>query len=98
MCTALVVGNMIASGIFLLPASLAPYGLNSVVAWLVTAAGALFIAAGCAALGPVFPNACGPYDYGRIAFGELSGSVVAWGYRTSFSCRNLASLTVSVCY
>jgi APA family basic amino acid/polyamine antiporter len=33
MCVALVVGNSIGSGVFLLPASLAPYGLNSVVAW-----------------------------------------------------------------
>jgi len=37
MSIALVMGNMIGSGVFLLPASLAPYGLNSVVAWLVTA-------------------------------------------------------------
>ena len=33
MCVALVVGNSIGSGVFLLPASLAPYGLNSVVAY-----------------------------------------------------------------
>ena len=29
MCVALVIGNSIGSGVFLLPASLAPYGLNS---------------------------------------------------------------------
>ena len=40
MCLALVVGNIIGSGVFLLPASLAPYGLNSIFGWLVTAAGA----------------------------------------------------------
>ena len=37
MCLALVVGNMIGSGIFLLPASLAPYGLNSIFGWIFTA-------------------------------------------------------------
>ena len=31
MCTALVVGNMIGSGVFMLPASLAPYGWNAVM-------------------------------------------------------------------
>ena len=98
MCTALVVGNMIASGIFLLPASLAPYGLNSIVAWLVTAAGALFIAAVCAALGRVYPSACGPYDYARIAFGELAGFVVAWVYWISIWVSNAAIATASISY
>ena len=33
-CTALVVGNTIGIGIFLLPASLAPYGLNAMLGWV----------------------------------------------------------------
>jgi basic amino acid/polyamine antiporter, APA family len=33
MCVAWVVGISIGSGVFLLPAPLAPYGLNCVVAW-----------------------------------------------------------------
>ena len=41
MCTALVVGNMIGSGIFLLPASLALYGGISILGWLITATGAI---------------------------------------------------------
>ena len=40
MCVALVVGNSIGSGVFLLPASLAPYGLNSVITWGLTGCGA----------------------------------------------------------
>ena len=35
-CIALIVGNMIGSGIFLLPASLAPYGWYSLAAWILT--------------------------------------------------------------
>ncbi len=38
-CTALVVGNMIGSGIFLLPASLAAFGPISLVGWTVTSVG-----------------------------------------------------------
>lgn len=98
MSTALVVGNMIGASVFLLPASLAPYGLNSVIAWLVTATGALFIAGVYAALGRVFPTACGPYDYTRIAFGELAGFVVAWGYWISIWVSNAAIATGAISY
>ena len=44
MCLALVVGNMIGSGIFLLPANLAPYGLNAIWGWLITIGGAMCLA------------------------------------------------------
>ena len=44
MCTALVVGNMIGSGIFLLPAALAAYGPISVAGWLATSTGAILLA------------------------------------------------------
>ncbi|EDP71204.1 probable amino acid permease [Flavobacteriales bacterium ALC-1] len=42
--TSLVVGNMIGSGIFVLPATLAKYGSVSLLGWLFTAAGALVLA------------------------------------------------------
>ena len=44
MATALVVGSMIGSGVFLLPASLAPYGAASLVGWGITLCGALLLA------------------------------------------------------
>ena len=40
MALALVMGSMIGSGVFLLPASLAPLGWNSVIGWLITVSGA----------------------------------------------------------
>jgi len=98
MCTALVVGNMIGASVFMLPVSLAPYGLNSVIGWLVTATGALFLAGVYAALGRVFPTACGPYDYTRVAFGELAGFIVAWGYWISIWVSNAAIATGAVSY
>ena len=42
--TALVVGSMIGSGTFLLPAALAPYGAASLVGWGITLCGALLLA------------------------------------------------------
>jgi APA family basic amino acid/polyamine antiporter len=44
MTSALVVGTMIGSGIFMLPVSLAPLGRNAIPAWLLSSAGALCIA------------------------------------------------------
>jgi hypothetical protein len=40
---ALVVGNSIGSGVVPLPSSLAPYGLNRMIAWRLTACGAGYL-------------------------------------------------------
>jgi APA family basic amino acid/polyamine antiporter len=64
---ALVVGNMIGSGVFLLPAALAPLGWNGVFGWLVTIPGALCLAYLFAALARSFPRAGGPYAFTRAA-------------------------------
>ena len=45
LATLLVAGNMIGSGLYLLPASLADVGSSSLLAWIAAAAGALAIAA-----------------------------------------------------
>jgi basic amino acid/polyamine antiporter, APA family len=44
MTSALVVGSMIASGIFMLPVLLAPMGVNAEVGWIISSAGAFTIA------------------------------------------------------
>ncbi len=98
MATALVVGNIIGSGVYLLPASLAPYGPNSLVAWLLTATGAVLLAVVFAALSRAFPKDGGPYVYTRAAFGELAGFVVAWGYWVSVWVGNAAIATGAVSY
>ena len=98
MATALVVGNVIGSGVYMLPASLAPYGRNSLVGWLFTATGALLLAAVFAALSRAFPKDGGPYVYTRAAFGELAGFVVAWGYWVSVWVGNAAIATGAVSY
>lgn len=98
MCLALVVGNMIGSGIFLLPASLAPYGLNSIFGWLLTAGGAVLLAIVFAQLARVYPQAGGPYIYPRVAFGECVGFVTAWGYWMSVWVGNAAIAIGTVAY
>jgi basic amino acid/polyamine antiporter, APA family len=98
MCVALVVGNSIGSGVFLLPASLAPYGLNSVLAWGFTAAGAIALAIVFARLSRAFPAAGGPYAYVHLAFGPLTAFIVAWGYWISIWVGNAGIATAAVSY
>ncbi|HKU15224.1 MAG TPA: amino acid permease [Steroidobacteraceae bacterium] len=98
MCLALVVGNMIGSGVFLLPASLAPYGVNSIFGWIFTASGGVLLAIVFAQLARVYPQAGGPYLYPRVAFGECCGFVMAWGYWMSVWVGNAAIAIGSVAY
>ncbi len=98
MCVALVVGNSIGSGVFLLPASLAPYGLNSVIAWGFTGCGALLLAVVFAQLSRAFPQAGGPYAYVNLAFGPFTAFIVAWGYWISIWVGNAAIATGAVSY
>ena len=79
-CTALVVGNMIGSGIFLLPASLAVYGPISLAGWVVTSVGAIALAILFGRLARIVPGTGGPYTYTRAGFGEFTGFLIAWGY------------------
>lgn len=88
--TALVVGNMIGSGIFLLPATLATFGYFSLLGWLVSGTGALLLAHTFARLSRQMPVNGGPYAYTRVAFGDFSAFVVAWGYWISLWTGNAA--------
>ncbi|HSR69219.1 MAG TPA: amino acid permease [Acidobacteriota bacterium] len=96
--TALVVGNMVGSGIFLLPASLAPYRGAALLGWLVTAVGALVVATVFARLARRIPQAGGPYAYAREGFGDFAGFLMAWGYWISILATNAAISVAMVSY
>ncbi len=95
---ALVVGNMIGSGIFLLPAALASFGGISIVGWLFTAAGAMFLALLFARLAAMVPKVGGPYAYTRLGFGDFAGFWIAWGYWISVWTGNAAIAVALVGY
>ena len=80
---ALVVGNMIGSGVFLLPASLAPYGWNAVGGWAITIAGALVLALVFARLTRALPEAGGAVGFVHSAFGHVPAFLVSWVYLIS---------------
>lgn len=91
MATALVIGNMIGSGIFLLPSSLAAVaGPMSLVAWVITGAGAMLLALVFATLGRAYPQTGGPYVYVRKAFGDFMGFWTAWSYWIALWVGNAA--------
>ena len=97
-CTALVAGNMIGSGIFLLPASLAPYGGWSLLGWLMTTAGSLCLAVLFAWLSAALPKAGGLYVYTHAGFGSFAGFMVAWGYWLAIVSGNAAIAVALVGY
>lgn len=79
---ALVMGNLIGSGIYLLPATLAPLGANATLGWVVTIAGAMMLSFVFARLAAAIPRAGGPYAYADAAFGPVIGFATAWSYWT----------------
>ena len=95
MCTALVVGNVIGIGIFVLPAALAPYGLNAIAGWLITIVGCAFLAITFARLARTFPQDDGPYGYTKRAFGEGMAFTVMWCYLVATWVTN-ATIAIGV--
>ncbi len=96
--TSLVVGNMIGSGIFLLPSALAAYGGISIIGWIFTTAGSLLLSIVFMHLSRSYPKIGGPYVYAREAFGNFAGFIVAYGYWISILCGNAAIAIASVSY
>lgn len=78
--TALVIGNMIGSGFFALPAQLAPFGFTSVAAWGAAIAGAMVIAWVIAGLSRAMPEATGTLAICAKALGPLPGVLIGWSF------------------
>lgn len=97
--TSLVAGNMIGSGIFMLPASLAMYGAISIYGWIFSSIGAIMLAIVFKNLSKQLPTAKGgPYAYTRAGLGEFPAFLVAWGYWISIWCTNAAIAVALVSY
>jgi len=76
----LVTGNLVGSGVYLLPATLAMYGSISLFGWIITSLGAILLSLVFAQLSARIPKTGGPYLYAREAFGDTVGYYVCWGY------------------
>ncbi len=98
--TAIVIGNMIGSGIFTAPQSLAASSnpSASIIAWLITSVGSLFLALIFAKLGSLYPRSGGPIVYTRLAYGEFAAFLIAWTFWIGMWIGNAAIITAVVRY
>lgn len=78
--TVLVAGNMIGSGVFMLPASLAATGSSTIISWLITSAGALALAGVFAALATLRPTPDAIVDYPARGLHPFFGFANWWLY------------------
>lgn len=100
MATMLVCGNMIGSGVFMLPATLADVSgpLATILAWILTTIGSVLVAISFANLGSKFPETGGAYQYVKEAFGEFAGFLSAWLYWNGSWIGNTAILVTLTSY
>lgn len=76
-------GGMIGTGVFLLPATLAPYGWNALIGWIATIAGCVCLAYVISALSRSHGRAIGPAEMVEHSFGRTAGFLVAFSYWVS---------------
>ena len=99
MLVALVSGNMVGSGIFLLPASLASVGSISLLAWGFRTVGSLLLALVFCNFSKMLPKLDGgPYAYVRVGLGKFMGFQSGFGYWVSLWVGNCAIAIAMVGY
>ncbi len=77
---ALVTGSQIGSGVFMLPATLAPFGMYSIAGWIISGISAIALALVFAQLCAWFPKTGGPHVYVKEAFGPSAAFFTGWTY------------------
>lgn len=100
MATMLVCGNMIGSGVFMLPSTLAQVAGPgaTVIAWVLTTIGSILIAISFANLGTKYPSTGGAYQYTKEAFGDFTGFLSAWLYWNGSWIGNAAIIVAITSY
>lgn len=79
--TGLVVGSIVGTGVFAMPAVLADAGTSSIAVLGVIALGAMLLAAMFGQLTRIIPNTDGGlYAYARHEFGDFAGYLTGWCY------------------
>lgn len=96
--TSLVIGNMVGSGIFLLPAALASIGSISLLGWVVTAIGSILLAIIFGKLSQRLPMVGGLYAYCRYELGDFAGYQVSILYLLGNIIGNAATVVALLAY
>lgn len=95
---ALVIGSQVGSGVFMLPASLAPFGIYSLVGWIISGIGAVALAIVFASLCGRFPRTGGPHAYAEVAFGPSAAFFTGWTYWIISWVSSSAVIVASIGY
>ncbi|QKX02556.1 APC family permease [Wolbachia endosymbiont of Dirofilaria (Dirofilaria) immitis] len=95
---ALVISSQIGSGIFMLPVSIAPYGIYSLISWIISGTGAVSLSLVFATLCAKFPETGGPHIYTKYAFGSTVAFFVGWTYWVISWVSTTALVIVGVGY
>ncbi len=98
LATILVANNMIGSGIFLLPATLASVGSVTIIGWIVATLAATLIATVLAKLGQVSPQPGGPAGYATVALGPYLGFQANFIYWICCWIGNIAIAVAAIGY
>ncbi len=96
--TMLVAGNMIGTGLFLLPVNLAQVGGIAVFGWLVATVGVAALGLVFAKLGELNPQEGGPYAYARDFLGPYAGFQTNYVYWFGNWIGNIAIAVAAVGY
>ena len=97
--TGLVIGSIIGTGVFTMPAVLAAAGTSSLIVLAVVAVGAMLLAVLFGQLTKRVPKADGGlYAYARHEFGDFAGYLTAWSYWISSWAGNAAIVASWVFY
>ena len=96
--TMLVAGNMIGTGVFLLPSNLASVGGIAVFGWIAATAGAAALGLVFAKLGELDPQQGGPYAYARDFLGPYVGFQTNYVYWFGNWIGNIAIAVAAVGY
>jgi arginine:agmatine antiporter len=98
LATMLVANNMIGSGIFLLPATLASVGSITIVGWIIATIGAVLIAVVLAKLAQIAPQPGGPAAYAAVALGPYFGFQATFLYWICCWIGNIAIAIAAIGY
>jgi len=96
--TLMVAGNIMGSGVFMLPANLAATGGIAIYGWAVTITGAICLAMVYAKMASIDDSAGGSYAYARRAFGPFIGYQTNLLYWLAGWIGNVALAVVGVGY
>ena len=96
--TMLVAGNMIGTGVFLLPVNLAQVGGIAIFGWVIATVGVAALGLVFAKLGELNPQQGGPYAYARDFLGPYAGFQTNYVYWFGNWIGNIAIAVAAVGY